>query len=344
MKTKLLGLAFLISCSSYGQTGGTTSFALLDLSFNARSVGLGSDFISVRDNDVTIGISNASLLNSSMDKTMSLSSSLLAGGINYGMAAYGYEVNKIGSMASYIKYISYGTFDRTSFNGTSEGTFSPFEMIAGTSLGREINPRMAIGASINILYSQLEIYNAFGASVDFSGTYHNEDKGFLVTVLAKNIGFQFKSYIKGNRAPLPVEIQMAASYKVEHAPFRISILGHHLNKWDITYNDPNLTQSIDPLTGDTIPVARAGFFEKLGRHFTYQLEVLMSKNIHLRLGFDYHRRKEIALEQRPGIAGMSFGLGMHFSKFSLDYGFAVYSRAGYNNILTFSTNLSEWKK
>ena len=344
MKTILLGLTFLISCSLNGQTGGSTSFSLLNLTFNARSAGLGGDFISVRDNDLNIGISNPCLLNSSMNKTMSLSSSLLAGGINYGMAGYGYQVNKIGSMASYIKYISYGTFSRTAVNGTAEGTFSPFEMIAGTSLGREINPRMAVGTSINLLYSQLEIYSALGASVDFSGTYHNDDKGFLVTVLAKNIGYQFKSYVKGNRALLPVEIQMAASYKVEHAPFRISILAHHLNKWDITYSDPNLIQTIDPLTGDTIPVASAGFFEKLGRHFTYQLEVLMSKNIHLRFGFDYQQRKELALEQRPGIAGMSFGLGLHFSKFSLDYGFVVYSRAGYNNILTLSTNFSEWKK
>ena len=153
------------------------------------------------------------MLNSSMNKTMSLSSSLLAGGINYGMAGYGYEVNKIGSMASYIKYISYGTFSRTAVNGTAEGTFSPFEMIAGTSLGREINPRMAVGTSINLLYSQLEVYSALGASVDFSGTYHNDDKGFLVTVLAKNIGYQFKSYVKGNKLEvLTVDNHTAAAY------------------------------------------------------------------------------------------------------------------------------------
>ena len=344
MKTKLLGIFALVASLSYGQTGGIATFPFLDLTYNARSLGLGGDFISVKDNDINIGVSNPSLLNSSMNKVISFNSSLMAGGINYGMLSYGFDVPKLGQMAGYIKYVSYGKFDRTAVNGTQEGTFSPFEMIAGAAIGRELNPRMSIGANVNIIYSQLESYSALGASVDFAGTYYHEDKGFLVTVLAKNIGYQFKSYVKGSRAPLPAEIQLAASYKLKHAPFRLSILAHHLNKWDISYNDPNLKPTVDPLTGDTIPVETAGFFEKLGRHFTYQLEVLVNKNIDLRFGFDYQGRKNLALSQRPGMAGFSVGLGLHFSKFSLDYGFLIYSRAGFNNMLTLSTNLSKWKK
>ena len=172
----------------------------------------------------------------------------------------------------------------------------------------------------------------------------NPEKEFLVTILAKNIGYQLKGYTEKTRSPLPVEIQAATSYKLKHAPFRISLLAHHLNQWDITYNDPNAKETIDALTGDTIPVSRAGFFEKLANHFTYQLEVLITKNIEVRAGFDYHKRKELALEQRSGIAGFSFGAGLLLDKFRLDYGFVVYSRAGFNNMITLSTNLSKWKK
>jgi hypothetical protein len=344
MKAKLLGITLLIASFSVGQTGGLTSFPYLDLTYNARSAGLGGDFISVKDDDLNMGISNPSLLNTSMQKNISFSSALMAGGINYGMLGYGFDVKKLGSMAAYIKYVSYGKMDRTNINGTLDGTFSPFEMVAGAAIGKEINPRISIGANVNFLYSQLESYSALGGSVDFAGTFHNEDKGILVTILAKNIGYQFKGYTKGTRAPLPVEVQLASSYKLKHAPFRISVLAHHLNKWDISYNDPNLQPTVDPLTGDTIPVDRPGFFEKLGRHFTYQLEVLVTKNIDLRVGFNYQQRKDLALEQRPGIAGMSFGLGLHFSKFRLDYGFVVYSRAGFNNMLTLSTDLSKWRK
>lgn len=344
MKTILLGFFTLIGLALTAQTGGLNSFPMLDLTYSARSAGLGGNFISVRDYDVNMAIANPSLANTKMNKQISFNTALLSGAVNYGALGYGYDVKNVGTLASYIKYVAYGKFDRTGANGVKDGTFSPFEMIAGTSIGRELNPRISVGASVNLLYSQLETYNSFGASVDFSGTYHHEDKGVLVTVLAKNIGYQFDTYVKGKRKPLPTEIQAALSYRVKHAPFRFTLLGHHLNKWDLTYNDPNLEPTIDQLTGDTIPVPTTGFFEKLGRHFSYQLEVLVTKNIDIRMGFDYQRRKELALESRPGISGFSCGLGLHFDKFSLDYGFMIYSRAGFNNMLTLSTDLSKWRK
>lgn len=345
MKSLLLIFFMLIGQLTFAQTGGSHSFPHINLAFDSRSAGLGGNFISVYDNDVNLGINNPSLFNSQMNKDISFSSSLMPGGINHGMFAFGYDVKAIKStLGSYIKYISYGTFERTAVNGLSEGTFSPFEMIAGTGIGKEINKRIRLGAKVNFLYSQLETYTAFGASVDFGATYLLEEKGFLVTLLARNIGYQFKAFTNKDRVNLPAEIHMATSYKVQHAPFRITLLAHDLQKWDLTYNDPTLTPTIDALTGDTIPVERPGFMEKLGRHFSYQLEVLIGKNIDFRVGFDYHRRKELMLEQRPGIAGLSLGLGLHFSKFRLDYGFIAYSAAGYGNMLTLSTNMSNWRK
>jgi len=344
MKTILLVLFFTCSLFLFGQTGGTSSFPMLDLTYNARSAGLGGDFISVRDKDVNMGISNPSLVNVKMDKQVTFNTALLSGSINYGAVGYGYDIKNVGTLTSYIKYVAYGKFDRTNINGTADGSFYPFEMIAGTSIGRELNPRISIGASFNLLYSQLEIYNSIGVSVDFAGTYHNEDKGVLVTILAKNIGYQFKTYVKGNRNPLSTEIQAAVSYKVKHAPFRFTLLGHHLNKWDLSYNNPNLEPTLDQLTGDIIPVPITGLLEIIGRHFSYQLEVLATKNIDLRFGFDYQRRKELALESRPGISGFSCGLGLKFDKFSLDYGFMIYSRSGFNNLLTLSTDISKCRK
>jgi len=346
MKTILLAIITLSFGSiSNAQTGGLSAFPFLDLTFNARAAGLAGDFISVKDEDLNLGIANPSLLNSSMANHVSFNQALMAGGINYGMVNYGFNLKEVATLSTYIKYVSYGTFQRTAVNGTNEGTFSPFEMVMGSGIGRELNPRISIGANLNLIYSQLESYSSFGAGIDLAGTFHNEEKEFLVTALVKNAGIQFNSYSgNGNKAPLPTEFQMAVGYKLPHAPFRISLLAHHLNKWDITYNDPTLAPTIDPLSGDTIPVPKAGFIEKFGRHFTYQLETIVSKNIHFRLGFDYHRRKELALDQRPGVAGLSCGLGLYFRKFSLDYGFVIYSRAGYNNMLTLSTNLSEWRK
>ena len=347
MKTKLLLSVCLLWAipNAIGQTGGNNAFAFLDLTYNARQMGLANDFISVMDADINIGVANPAMLNPEMHNMLSVNQALLPGGINVGMGSYGFGFKDKGTMSGFVKYVSYGTFQRTSANGTQEGTFSPVEMIAGAGYGQQLNERLSVGANFYAIFSALENYSSFGAAIDLAGTYYDKEREFALTALVKNAGFQFNTYTKSStRAQLPVEFQMAASYKLPHAPFRFSLLGRHLNQWDITYNDPNLQPTVDALTGDTIPVPRANFGEKLARHFTYQVETIISDNIHLRLGFDYHRRRELALSQRPGAAGFSVGLGLYFNKFRLDYGFLINSRAGFNNIITFSTQLDKWRK
>jgi hypothetical protein len=335
----------MITFLSISQTGGTNAFPFLNLTYNARAAGLAGEFITAKDSDINLGIANPSLLNKDMHKTLGLNQAILPAGISYGMVSYGHHLDNIGTLSGYIKYINYGKFQRTNVNGTEDGKFNPFEMVIGSGIGKQLNPLISVGGNISLLYSQLETYSSFGAGIDLSGTYYNESKGILVTAMVKNAGIQFDPYVKkGNRNPLPANFLLASSYKLAHAPFRISITAHDLNKWDLTYNDPTLKPTIDVLTGDTIPVPTNGFFEKFARHLSYQVEGIVSKNIHLRIGFDYQKRKELRLEQRPGAAGFTFGAGLYFNKFSLDYGFVVYSRAGFNNMLTFTTNLSKWRK
>ncbi|MCR9174295.1 MAG: type IX secretion system protein PorQ, partial [bacterium] len=275
MKTKLLLASCLIWAipSAFGQTGGNNAFAFLDLTYNARQMGLANDFISVMDEDINIGVANPSMLNPEMQNMLSVNQALMPGGINVGMGSYGFGFKDKGTMSGFVKYVSYGTFQRTSANGTNEGTFSPVEMIAGAGYGQQLNERLSVGANVYAIFSSLENYSSFGAAVDLAGTYYDKDRQFAATALVKNAGFQFNAYTENStRAPLPVEFQMAVSYKLPHAPFRFSLLAHHLNQWDLTYNDPNLQPTIDALTGDTIPVPRANFAEKLARHFTYQVE------------------------------------------------------------------------
>lgn len=343
MKLSILVLTLTISGNLLTQTGGEHTFAFLNLTYNARAAGLGNDFISIKDQDINLGIANASLLNPKMIGQMSFNQALLSGGINYGMAAYGFKL-KEGIFGASVRYVSYGTFSRTEINGNSSGSFSSFECITSGAYGKQLNPRISVGGSLNIIASQLESYNALGVSADLSGTYSDRNDNLLITALVKNAGIQLKNYTNDEKDPLPIEFQMAASYKLLHAPFRFSLLAHHLNRWDITYYDPNIKPIIDALTGETIAVNQAGFGEKLARHLTYQVEILISKHLHLRTGSDYHRRQEMKLTDRPGLSGFTFGIGMYFKKFSLDYGFSNTSKAGFNNMLTVSSNLSNWRK
>jgi predicted NAD/FAD-binding protein len=52
----------------------------------------------------------------------------------------------------------------------------------------------------------------------------------------------------------------------------------------------------------------------------------------------------MSVTSKQGLAGFSAGIGLYFKRFSVDYGFIVYSSAGYNNLLTLTTNLDKWRK
>ena len=343
MKTLLFAFTLILSSFGIGQTGGENTFQLLNLGYSARAIGLGTDFISVKDADINLGVGNPALLNPEMHKTLGVNNSFFAEGINYGMAAYGFGLKNEATMSAHIRYVSYGEMTRREINGVENGTFSPGEFIVGAGYAKQINPKISVGANLNLLYSHLENYSAAGAGVDLSGVYYEEKSNLLVTAMVKNAGIQFKNYIKGEREALPAEFQMAVSHKLKHAPFRFSLLAHHLNQWDLTYVDPTLKPTIDPLSGDTIPVKYDGFGKKLFHHLTLQTEVILGKHVHLRAAFDYHKREELKLVSRPGLAGFSFGTGFYFKKFSFDYGISVFSRAGALHAVTFTTNLGKWK-
>jgi hypothetical protein len=344
MRILLVLTTLFLSLVGTAQTGGTNSFAFMDLAFNARSLALGTNFITAKDQDLNIGVANPSLINSKMDKHASFSQALVPGGINYGMANYARAFKGDFVGIGHIRFVDYGKFTRRDEFGNEQGTFKPMDLIIGASAGKSFSPKLSVGATLNLIYSQLESYSSFGAAVDFAGNYYDEEKEFLITLLVKNAGYQFKGYTSNKHDPLPVDLQLGISKKLAHAPFRFSLLLHDLNRWDLSYNDPNAQPTIDALTGDTIPVPKAGFMDKVGRHFTFQTEILVSKNLHLRAAFDLKKRQEMKLATRPGASGISLGLGLYFKKFSVDYGFVVVSRAGFQHMISLSTDLSMWRK
>ena len=62
MKKISLLLICCVTSYTFAQIGGTYAFPFLNLTYNARAAGLGNQFITAKDNDINIGISNPSLL------------------------------------------------------------------------------------------------------------------------------------------------------------------------------------------------------------------------------------------------------------------------------------------
>ena len=339
-----LPLFFLGFISASAQTGGKSIYKFLDLPVSAREAAVGGNLISVKDDDINLTFNNPALLSPGTDNSLALSFINYFTDIKYGYAAYAKSFDSIGNFSAGIKFIDYGTFIQADATGLETGTFTASEYLFNLGYSREIDSIFSIGANLKTIYSHLYDYTSIGSAVDLAATYFNSNKRFTATALIKNVGRQWRTYSESTKEPLPFEVQVGISKKPKHVPFRFSIIGQHLQKWDLTYEDPaNPSVKTDPITGEEIRRSKSRVFaDKLARHLIFGGEFLLTKNFHLRFGYNYLRRKELKFDTKPGLAGFSFGFGFKISKFHLSYGRAVYNVAGTANHFTLGLRLSEF--
>jgi hypothetical protein len=193
------------------------------------------------------------------------------------------------------------------------------------------------------IYSSLEEYTSVGLAADLGIIYTNVDTNFGIAVTIKNIGGQLTTYIPGNNEPIPFEIQFGTSYRLPKAPLRVSLTLQHLEKFDLSYINTNTDNQTDPITGE-VQEQTISLSEKIGRHIILGGEILISRNFHVRIGYNYMRRQDLGLDTRTGTSGLSGGFGFRISKFHFSYGRAVYHLAGGSNLFSITTNIGGFKK
>ena len=338
----LLGLLFL-SITSQAQLGGSTSYQFLNLVSSARQASLGGNQISVKDDDLTLAIFNPSLLNDSMSSDVAMSYVNYFADVNYGFASYAKHFDSVGTFAATVQFLDYGSFTAADETGVQTGQFSAGDYALTIGYGSAIDSLFSLGANFKVIYSNFEQYNSFAVAIDLAGTYHNPKRRLTAAAVMKNIGTQIDPFVEGNSEKLPFELQAGITHVLKYAPLRVGLVAENLQKWDLTFDNPTAGQDeIDPLTGEVIPRKEPGFGDKLMRHVVLNTEVLLSKNFQLRFGFNYRRRQELKLIDRPGLTGFSAGLGFKIKKFHLSYGRSSYNRAGVSNHFTVTTRLADF--
>ena len=341
---KLFFLLSICTGQVFAQQGGKHTFQFLDLDFNTRSMSMAGNLISIKDGDIDLAVSNPAIISDKMHNNLSLNHFVYPSGINYGQLAYGRCFDKLGTFVAHLRYVEYGKFTRTDITGVEQGTFTAGDYALGFGYGHQLNKYFSIGANFNMIFSHMESYRAFGLAADIAANFHDEKNHLTASIVARNIGYQLKGYTTSNHEPLPVQVLAGISYKFHHAPFRLSLVGTDLTKWDLTYNDPSWTPTVDQLTGDTIPIPTSSWIAKLGYHLNAGLEIVpKSERFYIRAGFNFQRRDALGVVNRKGAGGISMGFGIRLKKFSFNYGISFYSAAGISNSFGFTSNLDEWR-
>lgn len=336
----IIFLACFAPVSLFAQLGGNAAFTSLNIYGSARVAAMGGNVISIKDGDINLVVANPALIDSTIHGKLALSYVDYFDGINFGYASYARKLkNPKTAISTTFQYISYGQMAELDGLGNEIGQFNAGDYSLITGIGHQVDSLWSIGANWKNIYSTLGSYQSYATAFDFGATYQKASKNFSAGFVLKNVGIQVVTFNDSVREKLPVELQMGISKRPRHAPFRFSVTFENLQKWNLRYEDPNTRVVTDPVTGEVIEDNTWEFGDNLMRHVVIGTEFLLSDNFQLQVGYNYRRRQELKLADKPATAGLSFGVGLRLKRFAISYGRAVYHAAGPSNHLTFSVRL-----
>lgn len=342
-KTLYIFFSLISAISANAQVGGTSIYQQLNLSNSARTASLGGENISINDNDLNFVYQNPALLNDSMSNNFALNYSNYFSDINYGYMSYARNFKNIGNFAIGFFNVNYGDFIEADETGEILGNFECKDYALNIAYSKKLADNFTAGVELKPLFSQYEKYNSFGLAFDLGANYFKN--GLSIALVANNIGTQIKPFVKGNIEPMPFEIQAGISQKLKHAPFRFSVTLHNLQKYDLTYENPNAQDNYSSLVDDTTTTkgnSIGNIADNLMRHIVLGVELMPSKNFFVNFGYNYQVRQEMKISTRGSIVGLTWGFGIKISKFRISYANGIQHLAGHSNYFSITTNLNEF--
>jgi hypothetical protein len=346
-----LALSCILSLTFFfvdAQIGGRHTYEFLGNPQSARLSALGGSLITIQDNDVSLAASNPALLNDKTHNQITFNHNFAFADVSNGYLGYGRKFDKWGGINTHIgiSYVSFGEFTAADEIGNANGTFSGGETSIALGASKRLNERIVVGANLKGIFGNLETYSSSGIGGDLGLYYSKPESDFSAAFVIKNIGTELSTY--GNeRGNLPLDIQLGISKKLNHLPFRFSIIAHQLQHWNVRYDDPNIIQTESIFEDE--PTETSAFNEGLDnffRHFIFNGEFLLGKTqgLKMRFGYNHLRRKELTLSNFRSLAGFSLGLGIRIKGFNFDYGVGYYHLAGAANHLSIRTDLGRFFK
>ena len=314
MNKRVLIIASLISIAlSVFSQAGTGVYQFLNLPVSSRLAALGSANVSLHDNDINFAFENPALLTSETNNVIGLNMANYLADIKFGSAVYGRNFGDKNYLAIGIQYIDYGTFqEATDLNVLTGQTFTAKDLALNIMYARPISKQFTVGVTLKPVYSAYEIYTSYGLAMDAGVSYNDSANLFSAGFVIKNLGTQFKGYYSDENGqhfePLPFNIELGVSKKLDHAPLRFSLTLQNLQQWDLNYQTTNQpTTGITSTLTTTSTTKSIGFFDMAFRHAILAVEFVPSKNFYLTMAYNDRREQEMSMYGFKSMAGFSFG-------------------------------------
>lgn len=276
-----------------------TGYNFLRLPVSAHAAALGGDNISIIEDDESMIFNNPALLSSVSDKTVNLNYMNYMSGANTASASFNRIIKERASVAASAQFIDYGKMKETDENNIQTGEFSAKDISIAGYFSYMLTNRLAGGITAKFITSYIGDYNSIAMGVDLGLNYYDPEKEWSVSLVAKNLGGQMKAY-DDQYDRMPIDIQLGASKRFAHMPFRISATLVDLNHLDY----------------------------KFINHLVAGVDIIISPTIWVGAGYNFRRANEMKITETDGEsshgAGLSFGAGINLERFKLNLAYGKY--------------------
>jgi hypothetical protein len=283
----VLAACFLTSGVQAGGNG-TTAANFLTLVVGARASALGEAY-SAWANDATALYWNPAGLNRIEKRSVAFMHATYLNSSSFDYLAYGQKLGN-GTLGAGLQYFSAGDIDKRNTNNVKIGTFGPNDLAVSLGYARSVGdllPGYTWGASVKYIRSTL-VDSASTFALDLgalSPAYFDNRATFAITL--SNLGSGLKYTTESDDLPRQVRVGNVTK-----------ILDHWSAGVDV----------VVPQEGDT--------FVALGTEYDLPLGQTMS--VALRTGYNTQR------QDVEGFTGFTFGTGLVFQGWAVDYGFIPY--------------------
>lgn len=311
---------------------GSSVFHFLGLPASSRLNALGGENVAIADGDISMAFVNPALLTAHTDKVLQLNFAYYLAGTMFGSAMYGHNYNH-NYFAAGVHYLDYGQMPYADENGNlMGGTFTAKDIAVNLMYARQLGPLFRVGVTLKPIFSVYESYTSFALGADVGGHFQTADSTFQMGLALRNIGWQLKSFYEEDFGQhtemLPLNLELGLSYRLAHAPIRLSLTMHNLQRWDIA-----------PMETDV------KWYDMLFRHTIWAIDIVpKSEKFYLTFSYNHRRQAEMNLTDVRSLAGFALGAGVKIYKFRLGFALSQYTKSNFTYQVSLSTDINSFLK
>lgn len=292
----LIGILFaLLSSAQESQE----VYTFLRLPVSAHAAALGGDNITISDDDPTMIFHNPALISNTSDKSINLNFMTYMEGSKSASASF---IKAWGERATWgvsAQYMNYGSMKETTIDNIEVGTFSAKDIAIAGTFAYLLGNRWSGGITLRVISSSIAGYNSMAIATDLGLNYLDDERGWSISAVAKNLGGQVKAF-QDTYEKIPFDLQVGISKEFNAAPLRFSATFSRLNRWDTSFI----------------------------QHLAVGADVFIGESVYIAAGYNFRRREEMKISEGDSSsshgAGLSIGAGLTLKRFKLGVAYAKY--------------------